>query len=86
MEEHGITRALRLHRDTEADAAFANATELAIHRRVSRRNYSRRRPEASAVPAHMKQGIHLDQGMEMGYGSDPSGVYMIAKQDRILLK
>jgi len=41
--------------------------ELAIHRRVSRLNYSRRCAEASAVQAHMKQGIPLAPGMEIGY-------------------
>ena len=35
----------------------ADVRELAIHRRVSRLRYSRRCAEASAVQAHMKQGI-----------------------------
>jgi len=30
-------------------------------------NYSRRCAEASAVQAHLKQGIKLAPGMEMGY-------------------
>jgi DNA polymerase, archaea type len=37
----------------------ADVKELAIHRRVSRLNYSRRCAEASAVQAHIKQGIPL---------------------------
>jgi DNA polymerase I len=41
--------------------------ELAIHRRVSRLNYSRRCVEASAVKAHMERGISLAPGMEIGY-------------------
>jgi chromosome segregation ATPase len=41
--------------------------ELAIHRRVSRLNYSRRCAEASAVHAHMKKGLPLAPGMEIGY-------------------
>ena len=41
--------------------------ELAIHRKVSKLNYSRRCAEASAVQAHMKQGIHLAPGIEIGY-------------------
>ena len=41
--------------------------ELAIHQRVSKLNYSRRCAEASAVQAHMKQGIPLAPGMEIGY-------------------
>jgi DNA polymerase, archaea type len=41
--------------------------ELAIHRRVSRPNYSRRCAEASTVQARMKQGIPLAPGMEISY-------------------
>jgi DNA polymerase I len=41
--------------------------DLAIHRRVSRLNYSRRCAEASAVQAQMKQGLPLAPGMEIGY-------------------
>ena len=41
--------------------------ELAIHRRVSRLRYSRRCTEASAVRAHMKQGLPLATGMEIAY-------------------
>jgi DNA polymerase, archaea type len=45
----------------------ADVKELAIHRRASRLNYSRRCAEASAVQAHMKQGLPLAPGMEIGY-------------------
>jgi DNA polymerase I len=45
----------------------ATAGELAIRRRVSRLNYSRRCAEASAVQAHMKQGIALSPGMQIAY-------------------
>jgi DNA polymerase I len=45
----------------------ADVRELAIHRRVSRMSYSRRCAEASAVQAHLKQGIPLAPGMEIGY-------------------
>jgi DNA polymerase, archaea type len=41
--------------------------ELAIHRRVSRLRYSRRCVEASAVQAHLRHGIPLAPGMEIGY-------------------
>jgi len=41
----------------------ADVKELAIHHRVSRLNYSRRCAEASAVQAHMKQGIPLAPGI-----------------------
>jgi DNA polymerase, archaea type len=45
----------------------ADVRELAIHRRVSRMNYSRRCAEASAVEAYQKRGIHLATGMQIGY-------------------
>jgi DNA polymerase I len=45
----------------------ADVRELAIHRRVSRMNYSRRCAEASAVRAYQKRGIPLAIGMEIGY-------------------
>jgi hypothetical protein len=45
----------------------ADVRELAIHRRVSRLNYSHRCAEASAVQAHMKQGLPFAPGMEIGY-------------------
>jgi DNA polymerase elongation subunit (family B) len=45
----------------------ADVKKLAIHRRVSKLTYSRRCAEASAVQAHMKQGIPLAPGMEIGY-------------------
>jgi len=54
----------RRYRDGLGDA---DVRELAIHRRVGRLNYSRRCAEASAVEAHIKQGISLAPGMEIGY-------------------
>jgi DNA polymerase, archaea type len=45
----------------------ADVKELAIHRRVSRMNYSRRCAEASAVRAYQKRGLSLATGMEIGY-------------------
>jgi hypothetical protein len=42
-----------------------DARELAIHRRVSKLNYSRRCAEASAVQAYLKQGLPLAPGMEI---------------------
>ncbi len=41
--------------------------ELDIHRRVSRLNYSHRCAEASAVKAHLENGISLAPGMEIDY-------------------
>jgi hypothetical protein len=46
----------------------ADVRELVnIHRRVSRLKYSRKCAEASAVQAHMQQGLPLAPGMEIGY-------------------
>jgi DNA polymerase, archaea type len=45
----------------------AEIRELAICRRVSRLNYSRRCAEASAVKAHAAQGIALSPGMHIVY-------------------
>ena len=44
-----------------------DARELAIHRRVSRLNYSRRCAEASAVQTYQKRGSPLAPGMKIGY-------------------
>ena len=41
--------------------------EIAIYRRVSRTNYSRRCAEASAGRAYQKRGTSLASGMEIGY-------------------
>ena len=46
---------------------FGGVRELAIHRRVSRLRYSPRCAEALAVQAHLRQGISLAPGMEIGY-------------------
>jgi DNA polymerase, archaea type len=45
----------------------ADIRELAIHRRVSRMNYSKRCAEASAVRAYQKRGLPLAPGMKIGY-------------------
>ena len=49
------------------ELAEADVGELAIHRRVGRLNYSRRRTEASAVQAYVKQGIPMGPRVEIGY-------------------
>jgi hypothetical protein len=41
--------------------------ELAIHRRLSRVNYSQRCVETSAVGAYQKRGLSLSSEMEIGY-------------------
>jgi len=60
-------RAREVYRRYMDELDGADVKELAIHRRVRRLNYSRRCAEASAVQAHMKQGIPLAPGMEIGY-------------------
>jgi DNA polymerase, archaea type len=45
----------------------ADVRELAIHRRLSRLNYSRRCAEASAVQEYRNRGLSLAPGMEIGY-------------------
>jgi DNA polymerase I len=61
------TRARQVYRKYMDELDGADVKELAIHRRVSRLNYLRRCAEASAVQAHMKQGIPLVPVMEIGY-------------------
>ncbi len=61
------SKARGVYRRYMDDLDAVDVKELAIHRRVSRLNYSRRCAEASAVQAHMKQGIPLAPGMEIGY-------------------
>jgi DNA polymerase, archaea type len=60
-------KALDVRRRYLEELNHATAGELAIHRRVSRLNYSHRCAEASAVQAHIKQGLPLAPGMEIGY-------------------
>ena len=60
-------KARKVYRRYLDELGDADVKEQAIHRRVSRLNYSRRCAEASAVQAHMKQGIPLAPGMEIGY-------------------
>ena len=42
-------------------------TENSQYKRVSRLNYSQRCAEASTLQAHLKQGLPLAPGMEIGY-------------------
>jgi DNA polymerase I len=62
------------YRDGLADI---DARELAIHRRVSRLNYSHRCAEASAVKAHMVRGMSLAPGMEIGYVVRDAGKWTV---------
>ena len=60
-------KARKIYRRYLDELGSADVRELAIHRRVSKLKYSRRCAEASAVQAHMKQGLPLAPGMEIGY-------------------
>jgi DNA polymerase I len=60
-------KAQEVHKKYANGLEDADMRELAIHRRVSRMNYSRRCAEASAVRAYQKRGLPLATGMEIGY-------------------
>jgi len=64
MLEHDASR---IYRRYLVGLEGVNVRELAIRRRVSRLHYSRRCAEASAVKAHLKRGISMAPGMEIGY-------------------
>jgi len=59
-------KALKIYLRYVEELDGAEIRYLAICRRVSRLNYSRRCAEASAVRAHIKQGLPLAPGMEIG--------------------
>jgi hypothetical protein len=61
------SKARRVYRRYMDELDGADVKELAIHKRVSKQNYSRRCAGASAVQAHIWQGIPLAPGMEIGY-------------------
>jgi hypothetical protein len=65
--EANRTQGPKVYRRYLDELGGADVRELAIHRRVSRLNYSRRCTEASAVQAHTKQGLPLAPGMEIAY-------------------
>jgi DNA polymerase I len=56
----------------------ADVLELAIHRRVSRLEYSRKCAEASAVQAYRRSGITLAPGMEISYVVKDRGRWEVA--------
>jgi len=59
--------ARRVYREAKDGLASAPPSSLAICRQVSRRTYSRRCPEASAVAACTAAGIRVAPGMEIAY-------------------
>jgi DNA polymerase, archaea type len=56
-----------LYRAAVEELPTADPREMAIHRQVSRLDYLRRCPEASAVDACRAAGISVSPGMEIGY-------------------
>ena len=60
-------KARRVYRRYMDELDSVDVKDLAIHRRVSRLNYARRCAEASVVLAHIRKGIPLAPGMEIGY-------------------
>lgn len=60
-------KALEIFRRYSDGLESADVGDLAIRRRISRVNYSRRCAEGSAVAACRRQGISLMPGMEVGY-------------------
>ena len=60
-------KAQRVYRRYLDELGDVDVKELAIHRRVSRLNYSRRCAEASAVQAYIKEGLPVAPGMEIDY-------------------
>ena len=61
------SKAREVYRRYSDELGGADVRVLAIHGRVSRLNYSRKCAEASAVQAHVKQGLSLAPGMEISY-------------------
>lgn len=59
--------ARRVYREAKEGLAGAPPSSMAICRQVSRRTYSRRCSEASAVAACTAAGIRVAPGMEIGY-------------------
>ena len=55
------------YQETKEGLLTASPQEMAIHRQVSRLDYSRSCPEASAVRACRAAGIPVSPGMEIGY-------------------
>ena len=67
VEDPNILKLGRYTGDNLDELGGADVREPAIHRGASRQKYSRRFAEASAVKAHMKQGLPLAPGMKIGY-------------------
>lgn len=67
-ELHAISGRVRgLYRAAADELRTVDPQKMAIHRQVSRLEYSRNCPEASAVRACRDAGISVSPGMEIGY-------------------
>ena len=73
-----ISGAVReLYRELRDGLRTADPQEMAIHRQVSRLDYSRNCPEASAVRACRAAGITVSPGMEIGYVVRDAGKWAV---------
>jgi DNA polymerase I len=77
-EINEVSNAVReLYRDAKKGLFTASPQEMAIHRQVSRLDYSRNCPEASAVRACRAAGIQVSPGMEIGYVVRDAGTWAV---------
>jgi DNA polymerase I len=77
-EINEVSGAVReLYRDAMDGLPTASPQEMAIHRQVSRLDYSRNCPEASAVRACRAAGIPVSPGMEIGYVVRDAGKWAV---------
>ena len=77
-EINEISGAVReLYREASDGLRTASPPEMAIHRRISRLDYTRNCPEASAVRACRTAGIPVSPGMEIGYVVRDAGKWAV---------
>jgi DNA polymerase elongation subunit (family B) len=60
----------------------ADVRALAIHRRISRLNHTRRCAEAAAVEACRRSGLRPAPGMEIGYVVKDAGRWAVDPEDQ----
>jgi DNA polymerase I len=77
-EINEVSGAVReLYRDARDGLRTSDPQEMAIYRRVSHLDYSRKCPEASAVRACRAAGIPVSPGMEIGYVVRDAGKWAV---------
>jgi DNA polymerase I len=77
-EINEVSNAVRVqYRDAMDGLLTASPQEMVIHRQVSRLDYSRNCPEASAVRASRAAGITVSPGMEIGYVVRDAGKWAV---------